>query len=240
MRASSRDRPDLIVGVGHGDPVCLDDEAGDSQEEERSEEHPVPDDVGGGRRHRARRRAGVVVARGSSEALGGHHDQADDQGEAEQIGEQRVPEVEAVAPELEVEERLQDVVVEHEDAGGEDEDEEAVREQEVAEAGQLVRGRWCGGPGLPVRRHSSPAVVEPGLAPPLAVLAGETPRAVEEDAEHDRDEGVEKTTSQAASVSKVSRLTASSAAPRPPRGHPRRRRGGRHRRSGPARRCSPR
>ena len=107
-------------GSGLGDPEGLEQEAGQRQEEEQAEEQPVAR-----RSYRERSQPGSPgLAVGPPEAeperldpdpaLDGHDDQADHQGGAEDVQEQRVRLVEPAGERVESE-RPGDVVLEGED-----------------------------------------------------------------------------------------------------------------------------
>ena len=126
-------RPDFERGIRLGNPERLEQEARQGEEEEDAEEGPVADHV---------QTAAVLVLgpvgapvaqpeRPLDAALVGHDRQPDDQRDAEDVEKERVPLVELVAEEVPAQDRLGEVVLEAEDGGPDEEDDEAVEDEEV-------------------------------------------------------------------------------------------------------------
>src|SRR6266849_3490348 len=129
-------RPDFERGVRFRNTERLEQESRQGEEEEDAEERPVADHV----QTTAVLVFGPVRApvaqpeRFLDPALVGHDRQPDDQGGAEDIEKERVHLVELVPEEIPAQDRLCEVVLEAEDRGPDEEDEEAVEDQEVPRA----------------------------------------------------------------------------------------------------------
>ena len=126
----------------HGEPHGLLQEAGHPDQQQRPEKQRVVPLPGTGARARLRLAAilpAVGELRGPDLPSAPHHvDDADDQPEAGEIGDQAEGEVEVAVPEGEAEEGLRDVVLDRDDAGGGQQQEEAVEDRGVGMTGGAV------------------------------------------------------------------------------------------------------
>ena len=186
-------RPPLERLAALGDPQRLEQETGDPEEEERADEHPVANPVAPPcvAAHDAIDSA-VVEPRRLAAALRSHDQQADDQGGAEHVEEERVAQVERSPPEVPAEDGPREVVLESKDRRPNEEDDEAVEDHRVCEAGDAVAALDpgvrqhdpCGiGDALyrPIRREA------PATAPVLENKPDDAPR---EDRRRDDDQRV--------------------------------------------------
>ena len=123
--------------------------------------------------------------------LDGHQGEPDDEGDAEDVEEERVALVEPAREELEPG-RTEDVVLDGEDRRSDEENEEAVEDEEVAVSRERVAAANPGvGQDDPRRpRGALDGPVDLGGAAPAAVLLREPPDAPGEDADRDEDEEV--------------------------------------------------
>ena len=191
-------RPDLDGRAIHGDAERLEQEAGQGQEEDDAEEGPVPDYVA----------APVVLALGTIDApvaepegpehaAADRHDRDPDHERCpEDVEEGGVGLVEPARPELEAE-RGGDVVLKGQDRGSDEEDEEAVEDEQVAEpckrvapADPCVREDGVGCARDSPHRGLRVGALEPDSLPAAAVLLHEPVDAPEEDRRRDEDEEV--------------------------------------------------
>ena len=126
----------------HGEPHGLLQEAGHPDQQQRPEKQRVVPLPGAGARARLRLAAilpPVGELRGPDLPAAPHHvDDAHDQPEAGEIGDQAEGEVEVAVPEGEAEERLRNVVLDGDDAGRREQQEEAVEDGGVGMAGGAV------------------------------------------------------------------------------------------------------
>ena len=134
--------PHLEARVVRGDPKRLEQEPGEREEEEAAEEDPVAEPVAARLvSERLRRLDGPPVARRNGlriPRLTAKYGEADDEGGAEDVEEERVDLVEPPVPEVEAQDRLGEVVLEGEDGRAREEHHEAVEDEEVADAGEWV------------------------------------------------------------------------------------------------------
>ena len=188
----AKGRPGLEGRIDLGDAEGLEEETGCPQEEERGEEHPVPHHV-----------AGTVflpvgppvvqAGRTDDRPSRGQDAEAEEQGPAEQVEEERVAEVEVVPEEVEAEDRLGQIVLEGEDDRACEEHQEAVEDEGMGEAGKAIApldpGMRTDDPGCAPKPGKRPVDMPKGSSAP-PVLGNEPGHAVGEDGQRHPDQAV--------------------------------------------------
>ncbi len=183
-------------GVVGRDAERFQQEAGEREEEEAPEEEPVAEPVAprlAGERRGCLDRPPVGETKRLEDAACDCEDaQPDDQGDAEDVEEERVAEVEPPLPEVEAEHGVGEVVLEGQDRRPDEEDDEAVEDQQVPEARERVAPADPGVGGDDLRRPDRPLdhVAHRRLRAAAAVLEHEACDPEEEDRHGDADQGV--------------------------------------------------
>ncbi len=129
-------RPLLERRLRLRDAECLEQKAAQREKEQRAEERPVANHVASSVLLAIRAR--VVEAAWVQRTLHRHDREPERERDPEDVEHERVAEIERAAPEVEPEERLCDVVLEREDPRPDEQHDEAVEDQHVADAGERV------------------------------------------------------------------------------------------------------